>query len=86
METRVSLRIMPAAQDTLDVTVLNVLELSITGARTMANARMAFSAMGSVCVMKGFTAQHVKCVSLEDMAKTANQVTSALYDLTLVIL
>lgn len=86
MGTCVSLRIMPAAQDTLDVTVLNVLELWTTGARTTANARMAFWGMESVCVMKGFMAQHVKCVSLEDMAKTANQVTSTLYELTLVIL
>lgn len=76
---------MPAAQDTLDVTVLNVLELWITGARTTANARMAFLAMGNVCVMKGFMAQHVKCVSLEDMAKTVNQVTSTIYDLILVV-
>lgn len=82
----VSLRIMPAAQDTLDVTVSNVLELWTTGARTMENARMAFWAMESVCVMKGFMAQHVKCVNLDDMAKTANQVTSALYYLTMVIL
>lgn len=78
----VSLRIMPAAQDTLDVTVLNVRELWTTGAQTMANARMDFGAVGSVYVMKGFMAQLVKCASLEDMAKTANQVTSTLYDLT----
>lgn len=77
---------MPAAQDTLDVTVLNVRELWTTGARTMANARMDFGAMASVCVMKGFMAQLAKCASLEDMAKTANQVTSTLYDLTSVIL
>lgn len=82
----ISLRIIPAAQDTLDVTVLNVLELWTTGALTMANARMAFWAMESVCVMKGFMAQHVKCASLEDMAKTANQVTYGLYDLSLFML
>lgn len=81
-----SLRIIAAAQDTLDLTVLNVLEHWTTGARTTANARMAFGAMGSVCVMKGFMAQRVKCVSPEDMAKTANQVTSTLCDLTSVIL
>lgn len=74
---------MTAAQDILDVTVLNVLELWTTGVQTTENARMEFGVLGNVFVMKGFMAQRVKCASLEDMAKTANQVTSILYDLAL---
>lgn len=69
-----SCRITPVAQVTSGMTALNVPGQWITGALTMANARTACLAAGSVSVTRGFMGRHVKPVNLGDTAKTASQV------------